>query len=56
MSIHLSYVVSIHLTRLSLVPKIYVLKAYSGNDRVLHRNSTVVRRVTNATSEHYGDP
>ena len=23
---------------------------------VLHRKSTVARRVTNATSEHYGDP
>ena len=23
---------------------------------VLHRNSTVARRVTNVTSEHYGDP
>ena len=23
---------------------------------VLHRNSTVTRRVTNVTSEHYGDP
>ena len=24
--------------------------------RVLHRNSTVARRVTKVTSEHYGDP
>ena len=23
---------------------------------LLHRNSTVARRVTNVTSEHYGDP
>ena len=23
---------------------------------VLHRNPTVARRVTNVTSEHYGDP
>ena len=23
---------------------------------ILHRNSTVARRVTNFTSEHYGDP
>ena len=23
---------------------------------ILHRNSTVARRVTNVTSEHYGDP
>ena len=24
--------------------------------KVLHRNSTVARRVTNVTSEHYGSP
>ena len=28
---------------------------HKGNS-ILHRNSTVARRVTNATSEHYGDP
>ena len=27
-----------------------------GFGRLLHRNSTVARRVTNVTSEHYGDP
>ena len=26
------------------------------NFQLLHRNSTVARRVTNVTSEHYGDP
>ena len=26
------------------------------NETVLHRDSTVARRVTNVTSEHYGDP
>ena len=25
-------------------------------EQVLHRNSTVARRVTNVTSEHYGNP
>ena len=26
------------------------------DEELLHRNSTVARRVTNVTSEHYGDP
>ena len=29
---------------------------YMCSCHLLHRNSTVARRVTNATSEHYGDP
>ena len=32
------------------------LYVYGNIFKLLHRNSTVARRVTNVTSEHYGDP
>ena len=32
------------------------VSSYISIMNLLHRNSTVARRVTNVTSEHYGDP